>query len=63
MIDDIHEVDAIEDDGDFIRDIVEDEGEYDAELAADHILAQQELEDFEGLQFENYPDSDLWNEW
>lgn len=29
---------------------VQGDGEYDAELAADHILERQELEDFEGLE-------------
>ena len=31
------------------EDDVQGDGEYDAELAADHILERQELEDFEGL--------------
>jgi hypothetical protein len=51
-------------DGDFIgceecgfgRELTDDElsemSEYDAELAADRILEQQELEDFEGIGFE-----------
>lgn len=43
------------------EDVVGNDEEYDAELAADQILERQELEDFEGI--DPFADSDIGGEW